>query len=152
VKKYTLIAIFITLFLVIYLYFSSPKNFWICLDNQWQTKGHPQTSQPLTSCPKKTVLPDNQVDCLNLQGEWGPVGIYPQPICQLNAADFGRKCYDSSECQGRCMADFDQEKSRKLMSKKISLSALGYCSQKVFVVGCMPEVKQGKVNGIICYD
>ncbi len=96
---------------------------------------------PLVVTPQPTavplVLPDNEQDCLAQGGVWGPQGMLQRDMCDLPAADAGKACTDSSQCQGLCMAS--------------DSPAVGACSPRVLNFGCFEVMADGEALGL-CID
>ena len=98
-------------------------------------------SEPLIVTPQPAavpvVLPDNEQDCLAQGGVWGPQGMLQTDMCDLPAADAGRPCTSSSQCQGLCLAS--------------DASSTGTCSPRVLNFGCFDVVEDGARLGL-CID
>ena len=96
---------------------------------------------PLIVTPQPTavpvVLPDNEQDCLAQGGAWGPQGMLQREICDLPAADAGKPCTSSSQCQGLCLAN--------------DASSTGTCSPRTLNFGCFDVIEDGSKMGL-CID
>ena len=96
---------------------------------------------PLVVTPQPTpvtvVLPENEQDCLAQGGVWGPQGMMQRDMCDLPAADAGKPCTGSDQCQGLCLAS--------------DASATGVCSPRVLNFGCFDVIEDGVKLGL-CID
>lgn len=96
---------------------------------------------PLIVTPQPTAvtvgLPDNEQDCLAQGGAWGPQGMLQREMCDLPAADAGKPCTSSSQCQGLCLAS--------------DASSTGTCSPRVLNFGCFDVIEDGSKMGL-CID
>jgi len=97
--------------------------------------------EPLFVTPQPTadlvVAPDNEQDCLDQGGMWGPQGRAQTEMCDMPAMDAGNACTDSSQCQGLCMAS--------------ETSSTGTCSPRTVNFGCHDVMVDGAQMGI-CID
>ena len=94
------------------------------------------TPQP-TAAPALMVPPDNEQDCLDQGGAWGPQGRAQTDMCDLPAIDAGKSCTDSSQCQGLCLAS--------------ATPSTGACSPRTVNFGCHDVMADGAQMGI-CID
>lgn len=96
---------------------------------------------PLFVTPQPTaaaVVPsDNEQDCLDQGGAWGPQGRAQTDMCDLPATDAGKSCTDSSQCQGLCLAS--------------GTPATGACSPRTINFGCHDIMADGS-RMAICID
>jgi hypothetical protein len=96
---------------------------------------------PVIVAPQPTAvpvaLPDNEQDCLAQGGAWGPQGLLQQDMCDLPAADAGKPCTSSSQCQGLCLAS--------------DSSSTGTCSPRTLNFGCFDVMVDGVKMGL-CID
>jgi hypothetical protein len=83
------------------------------------------------------VAPDNEQDCLDQGGAWGPQGKAQLDMCDLPATDAGKPCTDSDQCQGLCLAG--------------DTPSTGACSPRTVNFGCHDIVEDG-VAMAICID
>ncbi len=61
-------------------------------------------------------------------GSWGPVGLSPEPRCNLPTTDAGTPCTCHGQCQGVCVGE---------MGGGLGCAGIqGYCSEFMMVVGC----------------
>jgi hypothetical protein len=97
-------------------------------------------------------IPETEAQCREFGGRWGPVGIFPQPICRVPTRDGGRTCGDNDECEGMCLADLTPAERDRLRRERVTLSKLGHCTPYLQVFGCLPIVKKGQVTGLTCRD
>ena len=97
--------------------------------------------EPLFVTPQPTadlvVAPDNEQDCLDQGGMWGPQGRAQTEMCDMPAMDAGNSCTDSSQCQGLCLAS--------------ETSSTGTCSPRTVNFGCHDVMVDGTQMGI-CID
>ena len=88
---------------------------------------------PLIVTPQPTagpvVPPDNEQDCLEQGGTWGPQGLAQTEMCDLPATDAGKPCTDSSQCQGLCFAS--------------DTPSTGTCSPRTLNFGCHDVMEDG---------
>ena len=92
------------------------------------------TSQP-TAGP--VVPPNNEQDCLDQGGTWGPQGLAQMDMCDLPATDAGKSCTNSSQCQGLCLAN--------------DTPSTGTCSPRTLNFGCHDVMEDG-IQMSICID
>ncbi|MBL7206156.1 MAG: hypothetical protein ISS36_00985 [Candidatus Aenigmarchaeota archaeon] len=104
----------------------------------------PEVSENLDQNPLK-------IACEAKGGRWGRIGLDATPSCNYPASDAGKECSDSSECQGRCVADLSDEDYDKAQEGEI-IYTNGNCTSKRTVVGCNAFVEDGMVYGILCID
>jgi hypothetical protein len=117
-----------------------------------------------TGVPKPTAgptavgmrVPDNEAACLQQGGDWTtPPCMQLSPASSqcwnLPASDAGRPCSDSSECQGRCLANLTLEAASDLLVKQPEGQPpfmTGTCSSIVgpLEVGEPSTVRDGQLN------
>lgn len=96
---------------------------------------------PLLVTPQPTaaavIPPDNEQDCLDQGGAWGPQGKAQTDMCNLPATDAGKPCTDSDQCQGLCLAS--------------DTSSTGTCTPHTVNFGCYDIMEDG-VQMAICID
>ena len=96
---------------------------------------------PLIVTPQPTagpvVPPNNEQDCLDQGGTWGPQGRAQMDLCDLPAIDAGKSCTDSSQCQGLCFAS--------------GTPSTGTCSPRTLNFGCHDVMEDG-IQMSICID
>ncbi len=100
---------------------------------------------------KKVQAPDNAVDCEKVGGMWGPIGLFPEPLCNMKTADGGKKCNDADECEGACLASLNPAEEDSVTAGK-PVKKEGKCSEWSAIVGCLAFVEDGFVNSIMCLD
>lgn len=100
----------------------------------------------------KIPIPTDKANCDALGGKWGKIGIGPVDQCNLPTRDAGSTCSDSSQCEGRCVADLSQTQRNQITQSKTPIKATGKCSPWRITVGCLAVVESGQVNGILCID
>ncbi len=83
------------------------------------------------------VPPNNEQDCLDQGGTWGPQGRAQMDLCDLPATDAGKPCTDSSQCQGLCFAS--------------GTPSTGTCSPRTLNFGCHDVMEDG-IQMSICID
>lgn len=126
-------------------------GYWRCAGGAWEAVGVPQTLPPQRDCGAERVIPDDRADCEKAGGTWGPVGIFPKPICRVPTSDGGRPCADDGECEGRCLAKLSPAERDQVQSGG-RLQVLGACTGVTPVFGCMAIVEKGWVSRILCAD
>ncbi|MCX6745658.1 MAG: hypothetical protein NTX00_01410 [Candidatus Parcubacteria bacterium] len=92
-------------------------------------------------------MPADKKTCEALGGNWGKIGLSPIEQCNLPTKDAEKKCTDSSDCQGSCIA----EKSGVDWEKDFRGNIIGKCTAWKITLGCQDFVNDGKVR-IICVD
>ncbi len=130
---------------------AAQPGYWSCAGGAWIAVGRPLTPAPSRACGVEPAIPDDQAGCEKAGGAWGPVGIFPQPICRVPTADGGRPCADDGECEGRCLAALSPEQRDQVQSGG-KLALLGACTPVRPVFGCMAIVEKGFVARILCAD
>ena len=91
-----------------------------------------------TQPAKKMALPTAEEGCIKLGGKWLGGASVDSFYCLIQTSDGGKKCSDSSECEGSCLA-----------VKAVGEAAFhGKCSQDVSVPGldCSRHFEGGKVQ------
>lgn len=89
---------------------------------------------------EKPLIPNSQKACEAKGGAWTTLGLpYPNKpkVCDLKASDVGKKCEDSSECDGVCLA-----KKTSIEGQKTT----GQCSEYVSNYGSLLLVNKGTVK------
>jgi len=98
-------------------------------------------TEPLLVAPQPTAspitIPDNETDCLEMGGTWGPQGRAQMDMCDLPTTDAGQACGDSSQCEGMCLAS--------------DTPSVGTCSPRTVNFGCFDIMMDGVQMGI-CID
>lgn len=100
---------------------------------------------------KTLKVPKSAADCEKAGGVWGPVGLFPQPVCNIKTSDGGAVCTDSEQCEGSCLADLTSAEEDSVNAGN-PLKKEGSCSEWSMVVGCLAFVEDGYVNNIMCLD
>lgn len=128
-------------------------GYWACTNGAWHAVGWPNHPKPIRSCGEMITGPatDTKETCEAAGGTWGPIGLFPEPLCVLPTMDGGRYCRDEGECSGSCLADPTKEQNETLWSGKAVVTG-GYCSKVSPLVGCLAMVREGTVDGILCID
>jgi hypothetical protein len=91
---------------------------------------------------KKPVMPKTEAECLAAGGDWTTLGLpYPNKpkVCDLKAADKGKPCTDSRQCQGICVPPEGAADGSTVS---------GQCSAYVRNYGNVRWVKDGKVESL----
>ncbi|EKD23134.1 MAG: hypothetical protein ACD_83C00039G0001 [uncultured bacterium] len=79
-------------------------------------------------------------ECLAKGGEWEKIGMGLSKQCNMTFSDANKKCTDSSECQGQCIAENPQ-------------SIVGKCSSRSSAsIGCHSLMMNGKASPTLCLD
>lgn len=128
------------------------KSYWDCSSGSWTAVGRPIYPQPVKSCGSRLHIPASEEECRRVGGHWGPAGLFPAPICQVQTHDGGRVCGDNNECEGMCLADLTSAERYKLMRERRALVTLGHCSPYQPIFGCIAVVEKGLVRGVLCRD
>jgi len=126
-------------------------DYWRCVDGEWIAQGRPGHPRPNKSCGWHPRIPQRMEECVQQGGAWGPVGIFPMPVCRLQTNDAGNPCADGDECESACIAELDQTELTILKGGKL-LRKLGRCAPTSMVVGCHAFVVAGEITGITCLD
>jgi len=91
----------------------------------------------------------DQASCESSGGAWGPIGLQQREMCNFPTQDKGKRCYDSIQCQGECIADVSQE---EIDNAHGELSTHGRCTGWTIISGCKARVNNGRVYGVMCID
>lgn len=83
--------------------------------------------------------------CRAAGGSIRPVCKRQVPACVTPYQDAGRRCTDSSQCDGRCILEIDHEPAP-------DEQVWGRCEQDDDPCGCKIEVVGGKMGAGGCYD
>lgn len=129
----------------------SDLGYWTCEKGEWAAVGHPSYDPPLRVCGDKPGLPDDIFECRRAGGIWGPIGLFPSPVCRMPANDADRVCGDADECESTCLATLSEDERDHLM-KGGSVHTLGTCAPVYPIVGCLAVVRHGAVDGLLCLD
>ncbi|MBI5032993.1 MAG: hypothetical protein HZB51_20925 [Chloroflexi bacterium] len=97
-------------------------------------------------------LPKDKAICEAQGGKWGKIGLSPTEQCNLPTPDAGKVCSDSSDCAGMCIANLSQTDYDRVWKDKTVIQTNGKCTPWRITVGCVPQVTNGKVQGILCID
>jgi hypothetical protein len=91
---------------------------------------------------EKPTIPTTEAECVAQGGSWRALGL-PMPnkpkSCDLKAADAGKSCSDSSQCQGACLAPADAT---------AGAATTGSCSAYLANFGNVVLVTDGKVERV----
>lgn len=97
-------------------------------------------------------IPTNQKDCEARGGQWGPLGLSPNPVCLLPTTDGGKICTDSSQCEAGCVANLTPEQYDQVVRRRLPVSTTGICMYWRTSIGCHAYVENGVVSQILCVD
>jgi len=89
----------------------------------------------------KPVVPQDAAACKAAGGNWTRLGIPCEACekrCDLKTTDSGKRCTDSNQCQGSCVASGESSTS-------------GKCAAYVFTFSCYYYMQSGKARQI-CVD
>jgi len=90
-----------------------------------------------------TMSPEKRVECAASGGTVERAGILGAERCTKRYNDGGMICTDTSQCQGKCLADTgDANKS----------NITGTCQKTDNPFGCYAEVNNGKSEFALCVD
>ena len=96
------------------------------------------------------VRVESEQDRLACQADGGTAGrrgLHPTAqVCVIPYADAGKACNDSQQCSGLCLAEYQGGGQTTLQD------AVGRCQADNASVGCLGEVRAGRVDGILCVD
>lgn len=88
----------------------------------------------------RSAIPENETDCAAQGGTWGGLGLRVSGVCVLPTTDGGKKCSDSSECQGACVTTSNVSSGTRVT---------GVCTHKRPVAGALTYVVDGRAEIII---
>lgn len=110
----------------------------------------PQASAPEAPKPQavQKYVHDSKLDtdaaaCAAQHGEIRRVCLTGTRMCVVNFSDGGKACRDSSECQGRCLADSPTQQGQQTTGK---------CAKADEPCGCFIMVKNGIAQPGLCVD
>lgn len=103
----------------------------------------------LSEAPSKIKT---EKECKTAGGVWGQIGLFPEEQCNLPTKDGGRECTDSSQCEGKCVAKLTDEERAEVYSDKEPVRKSGGCTEMTVTTGCLAEVRDGVVKGVLCFD
>ncbi len=126
-------------------------GYWACVGSDWIKVGSPAYEQPIIDCAPRMSLPGTADACTSAGGTWGPIGIFPRPVCRMPTVDAGRTCGDDGECAGTCIADLSKQRRDRVIAGGM-VRTLGRCTPARPAIGCLAVVKRGYVDTIICLD
>lgn len=104
--------------------------------------GDPEVAARLAECRAA----DDQAGCEGAGGSWGPVGLYPEPICQCPTGQGACPCTRQTDCLSVCLAE--------PTSGVFGCDGVveGHCSPVSMTLGCWCFFDEdGAVEGI-CID
>jgi hypothetical protein len=104
------------------------------------------------SCATGAAYPRDRESCEAQGGRWGPIGLSPEPVCVMPTKDAGKPCWDSSQCEGSCVAELSRWQYEWLMATRLPILTAGACTASNAGVGCNAYVQNGVVTGILCVD
>ncbi len=71
--------------------------------------------------------------------------MFGLPACVLRYQDAGKRCSDSSQCEGRCLANGDSFPAE-------GKEAVGECQPTSDSCGCWAEIRDGRALRPVCVD
>ena len=130
-----------------------PLGYWSCNGTEWVAVGGPEHPKPLIACggTYSGAGTGTKELCEAAGGFWGPIGLFPEPICSQPTLDAGRYCADNAECAASCDADLTKEQYDAMLKGEPVVTG-GFCSQITPVIGCHAMVEQGRMTGVLCID
>jgi hypothetical protein len=105
------------------------------------------SSRKLPNMPTKSLpagAPKNQQDCEQNGGDWGPQGLNQTLMCDMPAADAGKQCTNSDQCEGLCLAPPG-------VDLRTGTDGFGQCSPRQINFGCALRIEDRKIWSI-CTD
>ena len=64
--------------------------------------GDPELRQAYPDC----IQAQDEESCVAAGGAWGPVGLYPEPVCQCPTGQGDCRCTRQTDCLSACIAEF----------------------------------------------
>ena len=131
-----------------------PPGYWSCNGTQWVAVGSPEHPLPLVQCGGTPTGDGGAVTpelCEKAGGIWGPVGLFPEPVCTQRTFDAGRYCADMGECAASCDASLTEEQYQAMLEGE-AVATGGQCSPTTPLIGCHAMVTAGRVDGTLCID
>jgi len=128
-------------------------GYWQCDGTQWVAVGEPAHALPLRQCggtPSGEPLLTEEL-CEAGGGTWGPIGLFPEPVCTQRTADAGMICADINECMASCDANLSSEQYQSMLDGEVVMTT-GFCSGATPLIGCHAMIHAGRVDGILCID
>ena len=128
-------------------------GYWQCNGTQWVAVGEPAHALPLRQCggtPSGEPLLTEEL-CEAGGGTWGPIGLFPEPVCTQRTADAGMICADINECMASCDANLSSEQYQSMLDGEVVMTT-GLCSGATPLIGCHAMIHAGRVDGILCID
>lgn len=133
---------------------AEPPGYWQCDGTTWVAVGAPEHPEPLVVCGGTGTGEGGAVTeelCEKAGGIWGPIGLFPEPICTQRTLDAGRYCADMGECAASCDAQLSEDEYQQMLDGEVVLTG-GTCSGATPLIGCHAMVFAGKVDGMLCID
>jgi len=132
---------------------AEPLGHWQCDGTQWIAVGAPEHPKPLIACGGTAIgePTDTKERCEAAGGIWGPIGLFPEPVCSERTLDAGRICADMGECASSCDAQLTEEEYQQMLDGETVLT-YGICWGATPLIGCHAMVHAGKVDGVLCID
>ena len=81
-------------------------------------------------------------NCKAAGGTVRGVGMFGTPSCVRPYKDAGKQCQSGSDCEGRCVADFDAPAD----------TTVGACQATTDLSGCHSLVEDGSITTRVCSD
>ncbi len=108
-----------------------------------QTLNDPVPQPPGAQPPRANESGQEAQACAARGGNYQPVCLMGRPMCVLPHADAGRSCTDSSQCEGRCVAENGADPGKQVA---------GVCSRDNNPCGCFTLVQNGVSQPTLCAD
>lgn len=132
---------------------AEPPGYWSCNGTEWVAVGAPEHPKPIVRCGGDGSGQGATTEelCVAAGGIWGPVGLFPEPVCTQRTIDEGRICADMGECGSSCDAVLTDEQYQSMMDGEQVLTT-GFCSGSSPLIGCHTIIVAGVVQGTLCID
>jgi hypothetical protein len=128
-------------------------SYWSCTGDRWTAVGWPNYPAPIARCggTGDGTPADTEERCEAAGGIWGPIGLFPEPVCVQKTIDAGRYCRDAGECASTCDAELTKEQHDIVFSGR-PVRTGGACWGVTPLIGCHAMVEKGWVQGVLCID
>ncbi|MEJ2795712.1 hypothetical protein WAE56_20100 [Iodobacter sp. LRB] len=99
-----------------------------------------------TATPPASKAPPSKAQSCALEGgEIKQGGIMGHSYCVKPYPDAGKTCRDSTDCQGKCLAELGTPQAE-------DGKQTGHCQANTLPFGCYAEVKNGNIGPGLCVD